>query len=118
MIKPNPTIDINLPWYVDSTLSRSFFRRSFLCIPQIKIDAIAAPSTIVCPTYPGNLAPASGKKINSEGPAVSNNAGSILTSPAANTNASSTRCPSTLERTLLVTVYVPSVSGGVVTARE
>ena len=67
-------------------------------------DAITAPRTIVCPTSPGNLAPASGKKISSEGFSVSNNDGSITTSPTPNKNVPGTRCPSTLDRTLLVAV--------------
>ena len=88
------------------------------CVPQIIRDAITAPKTIVWPTIPGNLAPASGKNINSEGLSVSNNEGSIITSPTANKNASGTRCPSTFESTLVDTVYTPSSNGGVVTIRD
>jgi hypothetical protein len=84
---------------------------SFLCVPQINKEDITTPRTIVSPTKPGNLAPASGKKINSVGPIFSTRAGSIFTSPTANTNASETKCPSTFDKTLLVTVYVPSVNG-------
>ena len=74
------------------------------CVPQIIRDAITTPKTIVCPTIPGNLAPASGKNTSSDVFSNSNKAGSITIFPTANKNAFGTRCPSTFERTLVVTV--------------
>ena len=78
--------------------------------------AIAEPSSMVCPASPGNRAAASGRytssSMESSGPCSS------TMSPTAKTKVSGTRCPSTLESTLLATVYTPSSSGGVLTASD
>ncbi len=85
---------------------------------QINNDESAAPSTITWPTRPGNLAAASGKYTTGCSVSSSKSEGSILALPTAKTKASLTTCPSTLESTLLVTVYTPPSNDSVVTISE
>ena len=81
-------------------------------------DEMTAPRTTVWPARPGNRAPACSKKISSPMPCSCPAAGSSTTAPPTpKTNADGTRWPSTLDRTLLATVYTPSPSGAVVTIR-
>ena len=89
------------------------------CVPHTNNDAITPPSTIVCPTNPGKREPASGKNtILVISRSVLAEISPKSTSPTPKTNASSTKCPSTFDRTLLVTVYTPSCNGGVLTTSE
>ena len=115
---PIPVIDMNFPWWKDSILSNSSLISCLFCVPQMIRDAITAPKTIVWPTSPGNLAPASGKNTISDGPLCPNKAGSTTTLPIVNKKASGTKCPSIFDRTLVDTVYTPSSNGGVVTIRD
>ena len=119
-ISPNPipVIDINFPWWNLSIFSNSSLIDCLFCVPQMNSDAIIAPNTIVWPTNPGNLAPASGKNINSDGFSFPNNDESTIASPTANKNAFGTKWPSIFERTLVDTVKTPSSNGDVVTISD